>query len=81
MRFIHTSDWQIGAPFARIDDSDKRSIVRQARIDAIKRIGAVAREQGAQFILVAGDLFDSSSADKATVARRASYSNRARLEC
>jgi DNA repair exonuclease SbcCD nuclease subunit len=68
VRFIHTSDWQIGAPFARIDDSDKRSIVRQARIDAIKRIGAVAREQGAQFILVAGDLFDSSSADKATVA-------------
>jgi DNA repair exonuclease SbcCD nuclease subunit len=67
VRFIHTSDWQIGAPFARIDDSDKRSIVRQARIEAVKRVGAVARDQGAQFILVAGDLFDSSSADKGTV--------------
>jgi DNA repair exonuclease SbcCD nuclease subunit len=68
MRFVHTSDWQIGAPFARIDDAYKRSLVQQARIDAIKRIGAVARDQGADFILVAGDLFDSASADKATVA-------------
>jgi DNA repair exonuclease SbcCD nuclease subunit len=67
MRFVHTADWQIGEPFARIGDAYKRSLVQQARIDAIKRIGVVAEEAGAEFVLVAGDLFDSPSADKATV--------------
>jgi DNA repair exonuclease SbcCD nuclease subunit len=67
MRFIHTADWQIGKPFAGIRDGQKRSLVRQARIDAIKRIGGVVEESGAQFVLVAGDLFDSPSADKAAV--------------
>ena len=33
----------------------------------VKRIGRVAQETGAEFVLVAGDLFDSRSADKATV--------------
>jgi DNA repair exonuclease SbcCD nuclease subunit len=67
MRFIHTADWQLGKPFARIADPHKRSLVRQARVDAIKRIGLVAQEHGAEAVLVAGDLFDSTSADKATV--------------
>lgn len=67
MRFVHTADWQIGMPFAKVRDLRKRSLVQQARIEAIKRIGVVAREACADFVLVAGDLFDSSSADKATV--------------
>jgi len=67
MRFIHTADWQIGRPFAGIGDQDKRALVKQARLEAIKRIGAVARDVGADFVVVAGDLFDSTSADKATV--------------
>ena len=67
MIFIHTADWQIGKPFAGIGDAHKRSLVQQARIEAIKRIGGVAQEHGAVFVLVAGDLFDSPSADKATV--------------
>lgn len=67
MRFVHTADWQLGAPFARISDVQKRSRVRQARVDAIRRIGVAAKEGGADFVLVAGDLFDSPSVDKATV--------------
>jgi DNA repair exonuclease SbcCD nuclease subunit len=67
MRFIHTADWQIGKPFARIGDPHKRSLVQQARVDAAKSIGALVREVGADFVLVAGDLFDSTSVDKATV--------------
>jgi len=67
MTFIHTADWQIGKPFAGIGDAHKRSLVQQERIEAIKRVGGVAREHGAAFVLVAGDLFDSPSADKATV--------------
>jgi len=67
MKFIHTADWQIGKPFAGISDTHKRSLVQQARIEVIERIGLAAKESGAEFILVAGDLFDSPSADRATV--------------
>ena len=67
MKFLHTADWQIGKPFAGIRDDRKRSLVQHARVETIKRIGHVARDAGAELILVAGDLFDSSSADKSTV--------------
>jgi len=67
MNFIHTADWQIGKPFAGIGDAHKRSLVQQERIEAIKRIGRVAQEHCAEFVLVAGDLFDSTSVDKSTV--------------
>ena len=67
MTFLHTADWQIGKPFARIEDEQKRALVRQERIQVLSRIGVHALEQRAEFILVAGDLFDSPSPDKATV--------------
>lgn len=68
MKFIHTADWQIGKPFARIADPRKRSLVQQERVEAVKRIGTAAIESKADFVLVAGDLFDSASADQASVA-------------
>jgi DNA repair exonuclease SbcCD nuclease subunit len=72
VKFIHTADWQIGKPFAGIADPYKRSLVQKARTDAIARIAAVAKDENAQFVLVAGDLFDSPSADKSTVAEACS---------
>jgi DNA repair exonuclease SbcCD nuclease subunit len=67
-RFIHTADWQIGKNFDRIADNAKRERLRRARIDSVARIGVVAREKGADFVLVAGDLFDSPTSDKSTLA-------------
>lgn len=67
MKFLHTADWQLGKPFARVSD-EKRHYLQQERFGVIARIGELAREQGAEFILVAGDVFDSPSASKATVA-------------
>lgn len=67
MRILHTADWQIGKPFAGIDDPQKRSLVRQERIAAIDRLGEAARQAGAEFVVVAGDLFDSTTPEKATV--------------
>lgn len=72
MKFIHTADWQIGKPFAGITDPYKRSLVQKARIDVIERIASIARDEDVSFILVAGDLFDSPSADKSTVAEACS---------
>lgn len=58
-RFIHTADWQIGKPYRRIADDQKRFKLQQERLNAIGRIRDAARIQGAAFVVVAGDLFDS----------------------
>ncbi|CAI8157459.1 MAG: Nuclease SbcCD subunit D [Prochlorococcus marinus str. MIT 9215] len=57
--FIHTADWQIGKPYRRIADEQKRFKLQQERLNAIGRIRDAARIQGAAFVVVAGDLFDS----------------------
>ncbi len=58
-RFIHTADWQIGKPYLQIKDNEKRFKLKRERIDVISRIRNEAQRQAAQFILIAGDLFDS----------------------
>ena len=65
--FIHTADWQLGKPFAQIGDPDKRAAVRKARVEVIDRIREAAVDQEAAFVLVAGDLFDSTTVDKPVV--------------
>jgi len=65
--FLHTADWQLGKPFARVEDVQKRSLIQQERIGVLHRIAEAAQAQRAEFIVVAGDLFDSPSATKATV--------------
>ncbi len=67
VKFIHTADWQIGKPFARISDDRKRFIVQNQRVEAVKRVALAVEESNASFVLVAGDLFDSNTADKPTV--------------
>ncbi|WP_157858147.1 metallophosphoesterase family protein [Pelodictyon luteolum] len=67
MKFIHTADWQLGKPFAGISDSLKRAHVSRERIEAVRRIGEAAVREGASFVLVAGDLFDSLTPERATV--------------
>jgi DNA repair exonuclease SbcCD nuclease subunit len=65
--FLHTADWQLGKTYGGIDETQKRALAQQERIHAIRRIGEAAREHGAEFILIAGDLFDSPTANKTTV--------------
>lgn len=67
LRFLHTADWQLGKPYARVSDPDKRALLRQERLAAIGRIGDVARQHHASFVLVAGDLFDSHQPTRADV--------------
>lgn len=65
--FIHTADWQIDKPFSRVADPSKRSLLQQERIHVLGRIADAARAHQAEFVLVAGDLFDSPGATKAAV--------------
>ena len=57
MRFLHTSDWQIGKAFRFVND-ETLAVLRAERLDAINRIGRLALEHAACAVLVAGDVFD-----------------------
>jgi len=57
--FIHTADWQLGKPFSRVTDPDRQAGLRRQRLDSLDRIGEVARQRQASFVVVAGDVFDS----------------------
>ncbi len=72
LTLLHTADWQLGKPFARVSDPDKRARLRTERFSAIARVGAVAREHKAAVILVAGDLFDSITPTRSDVSNACS---------
>lgn len=66
--FIHTSDWQLGMGrwFLGVEGDARYN---QARIDVIQRIGTLARERGCDFIVAAGDNFDSNLVSDITFRR------------
>lgn len=68
VRFLHTSDWQLGMT-RRFLTPEAQSRFTDARIQAIRTIGAVARERSAQFVVVAGDVFESNLVDRQLVLR------------
>lgn len=67
LTFLHTADWQLGKPFATVEDESKRHRIQQERLHAVRRLKDEVEKAGASFVLVAGDVFDSSQATKATV--------------
>jgi len=68
VRFIHTADWQLGATRWFLDD-DARARWTASRFDAIRRIGQLAAEENCEFVVVAGDVFESNQVDRRTVLR------------
>lgn len=69
LKILHTADWQLGKPYARVTDDTKRARLQNERFECLMRLGDLVRETAADLVLVAGDLFDSPSPVKATVAR------------
>jgi DNA repair exonuclease SbcCD nuclease subunit len=68
LKFVHTADWQLGKPFAGIQEEEKRILVQQERLNVLHRIGQIVRERQAEFVLVAGDIFDSPTPTRSLVA-------------
>ncbi len=68
MRFIATADWQLGMTAHYLPD-EARARYQQARLDAVRRVGEVAREHDAQFIVVCGDVFEHNQLDRRIVSR------------
>ncbi|MDI6809174.1 MAG: DNA repair exonuclease [Candidatus Eisenbacteria bacterium] len=68
IRFLHTSDWQLGMTRHFLSEGAQERY-SQARFDAIRTMGRIAKEKKCQFMLVCGDAFESNQVDRKTVAR------------
>ena len=57
VRFIHTADWQLGMT-RHFLNGDAQPRYSAARRDAVSALGRVAAETEAEFVVVAGDVFE-----------------------
>ncbi len=68
VRFLHTADWQLGMRRHYLS-GEALPRYMQARIDAVRRLAALAREEKCEFIVVCGDVFESNQVDRQTIGR------------
>ncbi|MDI1435817.1 metallophosphoesterase family protein [Polyangium sorediatum] len=68
VRFIHTADWQLGLR-AHFIPGDAGAVVRNARLETVQKIGTIAREFKADFVVVAGDVFEHHGLKPDTIRR------------
>ena len=59
MRFLHTADWQLGMTRSFLDP-EAQARFAAARRDAVAALGPLAAQTGAEFVVVAGDVFDAN---------------------
>ncbi|MFV1601548.1 MULTISPECIES: metallophosphoesterase family protein [unclassified Phaeobacter] len=60
LRLLHTSDLHLGKRFGQFDE-ETRAALQQARQGILPRLAQTAAEQGAEHVLIAGDLFDTET--------------------
>lgn len=58
--FIHSADWQLGMARAYLSDEAQARFTGD-RVGTIRTIGELAKKEDAQFIVVAGDVFEHAS--------------------
>lgn len=68
MRFIHSSDLQIGKIFGFLEP-EAASILQDARQAAVGSLGDRAMQHGASAILLAGDIYDKEQISQVTLAK------------
>lgn len=59
MKFLHSADWQLGMTRSFLDP-EAQARFSAARRDAVAALGPLAAETGAEFVVVAGDVFDAN---------------------
>ena len=68
VRFIHTSDWQLGMT-RHFLGPEAQARFSAARVEAVRSIGRLAVSEGCGFVVVAGDVFDSNHLERQVVVR------------
>lgn len=59
MRFVHTADWQLGMT-RHFLEGEAQPRYSAARRDAVAGLGALVAATGAEFVVVAGDVFEDN---------------------
>ena len=70
IRFVHSSDWQLGARFRQF--GGKAETLREARLQTLRRSLEMSREKSISTFLIAGDLFEDNQVSDELVARTVS---------
>ncbi len=68
MRFLHTSDWQLGMTRHFFSEGAQERFT-QARFDAVAALASEATRRDCAFVVVAGDVFETNQVDRRTVSR------------
>jgi len=68
VKFVHTADWQLGMTRHFLND-EAQARFSGARIDVIRRIGALAVEEECEFVVVCGDVFETNQVNRQVVVR------------
>jgi DNA repair exonuclease SbcCD nuclease subunit len=76
-RFIHTAGWLLGLEFPHVYAQAPR--LRQARLDAVDRVLALAEHEKAQAVVVAGHVFVDNRIDRKTIEALAERLHRSRV--
>ena len=68
VRFLHTSDWQLGMTRHFLEGEAQHRFT-QSRIDRVRTILRIAKERECSFVVVAGDCFETNQVHRQTVVR------------
>lgn len=68
VRFVHTADWQVGMT-RHFLTGEAQARFAAARTEAIVAVGRLAEREGAEFVLVCGDVFETNQLSRQTVGR------------
>ena len=68
VKFLHTSDWQIGKLFGSIPE-EPRVLLRAQRYKTVEAIARLAADRQVDAVLVAGDVFEMDAIKDETILR------------
>jgi DNA repair exonuclease SbcCD nuclease subunit len=68
IKFLHTSDWQIGKLFGSIPE-EPRALLGAQRYKTVEAIARLAADREVEAVLVAGDIFETNTVKDETIVR------------
>ena len=68
VKFVHSADWQLGMTRHYLSD-EAQARFSAARLDIIQQIGNIAIEEGCEFVVVCGDVFESNQVQRQVLVR------------
>lgn len=68
VRFLHTADWQLGMTRHYLEGEAQARFTGD-RVEAVRRIGQLARERRCEFVVVAGDVFEHANLSARDIGR------------